>query len=328
MDFEDFEFKPLTEGLGFHKKNPSSSKDEVLPPLEPREKFDFEAALEKTSLDQTSKKSTSFFSKVDTPKFEDQRAHAPKVEGRSEKFELPEIAPETSVSSAGLFSKPLPRTEADVPKVAPTPAPSIPKFNPRFSKPLSNINKFGKSALANPAIQDQKIQDSGLIAALSANAEAAKTNVQHNKVDTAVEVKYTEAAPSALSLFLDLTVISGLSILFTLGLVVATNIDIVPVLNNVASDGGTQIGIALLVYSVAQLYLILARSFFGQTLGEWSMDTQLGLPKEQQQISYIFKLISRTLVLTLTGFIILPLISMIIGKDLTGRAASLKLYAK
>jgi hypothetical protein len=94
------------------------------------------------------------------------------------------------------------------------------------------------------------------------------------------------------------------------------------------SDHGTQIGVVLLVYSVSQLYLILSRSFFGQTLGEWSMDTQVGLPKEQEQISYIFKLISRTLVLTLTAFFILPLLSMIFGKDLAGRAASLKLYTK
>jgi hypothetical protein len=304
MDFEDFEFKPLTEGLGFHKKNPTTAQST---PLEPREKFDFEPSF--------SLKNRNIL-KVEAPKFDDPASEAPK-------FELPEITPEAN-SSSDLFSRALPRTEHDVPKESPMPQTSaIPRFNPRFSKPLSNIRPTA-------AIQDEKIQGAGLIEALGANIESnsKKEILKPNKVDTAVEPKYIEVAPSALSLFLDLTVISGLSILFTLGLVVATRIDMVPILSNSMSDRGTQVGIVLLIYSVSQLYFILSRSFFGQTLGEWSMDTQLGLPKEQEQISYIFKLISRTLVLTLTGFFILPLISIITRKDLAGRAASLKLYAK
>lgn len=333
MDFENFEFKPLTEGLGFHKKNSTASqvspKGDELPPLEPREKFDFEPSL--------SLKNRNIL-KVDAPKFEDPRSEAPKFVLESTKFELPEVAPEVN-SSSDLFSRPLPRTEQDVRRENPSPIIStIPKFNPRFSKPLSNIqpntepniqSSIGQQKITEPAIQDKRIQSAGLMEALSSiDSKIKKETPRPNRVDSTVETKYIEVAPSALSLFLDLTVISGLSVLFTLGLVVATRIDVVPILTNSMSDLGTQIGIALLVFSVSQLYFILSRSFFGQTLGEWSMDTQVGLPKEQERVSYVFKLISRILVLTLTGFFILPLISMIVGKDLAGRAASLKLYRK
>lgn len=306
MDFEEFEFKPLTEGLGFHKKNSSSkTQKSELPPLEPREKLG--SALEglKTS-------SFSNLLKVETPKFEDPKAEAPtRLDSSIEtKIELPELAPDM-----GLFSKPLPRTEQDVPKKTEIPASvAIPKFNPRFGRPL-----------ANPAIQDNRIQDSGILSILEGKTQETVTP---NKIDTTVEVKYVETAPAALSLFLDTTVIAGLSILFMLGLVVATSMDIVPVLNNISQDIGAQVAVALLIYSVSQLYLILSRSLFGQTLGEWSMDAQLGLPKEQETLSYVFKLISRTLLLTLTGFVVLPLISMMMGKDLTGRATGLKLYRK
>lgn len=313
VDFEDFEFKPLTEGLGFHKKNSANkSASKELPPLEPKSKLS-------SALDNL--KTTSLLgnlSQVETPKFEDAKSEAPtRLDSVFEsRVELPELAPEVSVASSGLFSKVLPRTEQDVPKkIEPVVAP-IPKFNPRFGRPL-----------ANPAIQDQKIQDSGILAVLDAKTQTEAV-IKPNKIDTTVEVKYAEVAPAPLSLFLDVTVIAGLSILFMLGLVVATSIDIVPILNNIAQDLGAQLAVALLIYSVSQLYLVLSRSFFGQTLGEWSMDTQLGLPKEQESLSYIFKLISRTLLLTLTGFIVLPLISMIMGRDYAGRATGLKLYRK
>ena len=307
MDFEDFEFKPLTEGLGFHKKT-TSKKTEELPPLEPKselkEKFS-------SSFDKLNSNSLQF----DSPFFSDSKAKAPVAEP---KIELPEFS---ATSSSNLFSKPLPRTEKDIEKKPAQPITAIPKFNPRFGKPLSN-----------PSIHDSKIQETGLLPILEAKnstvtaADISKTQIKSNKVDTTLEIKYIEVAPSPLSLFLDLTVIAGLTILFMLGLVVATGLDLVPILSN--ADTGTQFGMALLAYSVSQLYLILARSFFGQTLGEWSMDTQLGLPGEQQKINYAFKLIARTLILTATGFIILPIASMIMKKDITGRAVDLKLYTK
>jgi len=313
--FDDFEFKPLTEGLGFHKKTPKNS--ESLPPLEPSST----KSKLTSALDSINSNSLRF----DAPIFEDPKANAPLITSKLEtakpsisenKIELPELSP-----APNLFSKALPRTAKDVEKPIAPPAPttSIPKFNPRFGKPLSN-----------PSIQDSKIQDAGILSVLdgksTSTAVASVDAIKSNKIDTTVEIKYVEVAPSPLSLFLDLTVIAGLAILFMLGLVVATGLDLVPILSN--ADNGTKIGVALLAYSVSQLYLILARSFFGQTLGEWSMDSQLGLPQEQQKISYSFKLIARTLILTATGFIVLPLISMILKKDLTGRAADLKLYSK
>lgn len=314
--FEDFEFKPLTEGLGFHKKAPAKTA-QALPPLEP--KNELKSSLQSklgSSLENIHTNSLKF----ETPIFESPTAQAPKASkaaATEAKVELPELFP-----TSNIFSTPLPRTEKDVPKKETPAAAAIPKFNPRIGRPLSN-----------PAINDQKIQDSGILAVLEGRAPAAATTVAQetlkpNKIDTTVEVKFIETAPSALSLFLDFTVIAGLSILFMLGLVVATGLDLMPILNNAASDGGTQMGVALLIYSVSQLYLILVRSFYGQTLGEWSMDVQLGMQKEQEQVSYALKLIGRTLLLAVTGFIILPIASMIMKQDLTGRIVNLKLYRK
>jgi hypothetical protein len=298
--FDDFEFKPLTDGLGFHKKNSqTSSTDKNLPPLEPRS--DISSALNRLNLNPNSLN-------FDAPKFEES---LPITES---KIELPDLAPEIN-----LFSKPLPRSEPTRVEPRLESTVTIPKFNPRFGKPLSN-----------PAIQDQRIQSSGISELLKEQTVFTKetAKIKSNKVDLSEEVNFVEAAPSALGVFLDFTVIAGLSILFMLGLVIATRLDIVPILNNIGHDLGTQLSVLLLVYSVSQLYLILSRTFFGQTLGEWSMDTQLGIPQEQNNLGYILKLIARTSVLAITGFVVLPLASMFSGQDLAGRATGLKLYRK
>lgn len=312
MDFEDFEFKPLTDGLGFHKKNAKAKSESTeLPPLEPRSNLS-------SALDSLNKSSRLPF--VETPAFDNPAAVAPQAKADrldaslESKIELPELAPNIDVSGSGLFSKPLPRTEADVPQKKESIA--IPKFNPRIGRPL-----------ANPAIHNQASQSAGILSVIDKEAKPTE-ELKPNRIDTTVETKYAEAAPAPLALFLDLTVIAGLSILFMLGLIVATSTDITPILNNILNDSGAQIAIALLVYSVSQLYLILSRSFFGQTLGEWSLDIQLGLPQEQEKLSYVFKLISRTLILVLTGLVTLPLVSMILRKDLAGRATGLKLYSR
>ncbi len=305
MDFENFEFKPLTEGLGFHKKSKKTNDKETLPPLEPRESL--KESVQKR-LDTEISKST--FQTVDAPQYDESLTAEPTA--TSSKTELPDLS-----TDGGLFSKPLPRPTDKL--EAPQPATlEIPRFNPRFTKPL-----------VNPAIQDSAIQGKGLIAELGAQAQMAKENATTaNKVQAEIKVEFTETSPTGLSMVLDLTVISGLAILFTLGLSLATSIEIIPLIRSVSHDLGAQVGLGLLVFSVAQLYFILSRSFFGQTLGEWSMDIQLGQPKEQEKVSYIFKMILRSVMITITGFITLPVISMITGKDIAGRLSKLKLYTK
>jgi hypothetical protein len=289
--FDDFEFKPLTEGLGFHKKNSQNTlNDKQLPPLEPRSKNSILDNLRET----LNTNALSF----DTPKFNDPTSEETLSPTRNN-YEFPDLAPEVNI-----FSKPLPRTEQDVKETL------IPKFNPRFNKPL-----------VNPSIQDTKIQNTGLLGVLG-----QKTEIKPNKVNPTFEIKFTEVAPAALSLFLDFTVILGIAILFMLGLVIATNLNMTLILSHLGDDRGVQAGIVLLIYSVSQLYLILSRAFYGQTLGEWSMDTQLGLVAEQENLTYILKLTARTLLLAVTGFVTLPLISMFFEKDYSGRITGLKLY--
>ncbi len=281
VDLEDFEFRPITEGLGFHKKvkNESSERSEVsreLPSLDTEVDADIKARMES------------------------RRATLEK--------KVAEIPFDFKSGSEGLFSKPLPRTAQDVPQVqAAEAAIEVPRFHyPKLTKPNAKKDVIQKEVDLNTILDQVQIED--------------------EETQEQLKTKLELTGPSLLSLFLDFTMVTGLSLLFILALVGVTKIDVVSLVGQIHQDHGIQIGVILLVYAVSQLYLMISRGFFGQTLGEWSLDTQLGSQEDQNKISYPFKLILRSIILTVTGVVLLPLLSLLFGKDLTGKVSGLSLY--
>lgn len=299
--FEDFEFKPLTEGLGFHKKTDHKNTDDSVSaaPTKPPKSISMKSSFDLPDIGG----SKSF---RETESLERASFDTSTLEKR-----VKDLPIETHQDTQNLFiQKSLPR-EGDI-KQKKEPL-QVPKFQgPKFTKSLNEKPISNSKGLT---FVEDKTLDKKTTAPLS------------NKIDTEIRYKYTEAVPSLLSMFLDSTVIAGLTILFTLSLTLATGIDIVRVMS-LKLDLGTQIGIFLLAYSVSQLYYILSRAFFGQTLGEWSLEHQLGQKEDQAKISYVFKLVLRTLVLTVTGFVILPLISQLTKSDLSGRISGLLMYRR
>ena len=81
-----------------------------------------------------------------------------------------------------------------------------------------------------------------------------------------------------------------------------------------------------LVLAIMQMYVIIARSFFGCTLGEWAFDIQLGKSEDQMNAMYPLKVIARSLIVTVTGLVLLPLVSLIMGEDVAGLASGTQLY--
>lgn len=63
-------------------------------------------------------------------------------------------------------------------------------------------------------------------------------------------------------------------------------------------------------------YTVLLRSLFGKTVGEWACRIQLGLRKEQAQTGYPFKVMIREIVFLFSGILIIPILSLISGRDL------------
>lgn len=72
-------------------------------------------------------------------------------------------------------------------------------------------------------------------------------------------------------------------------------------------------------------YMILLRVFLGFTIGEWACGLRLGSLKQRLNKYYGLKVIARMAVVCLTGGFVLPLLSVLIGRDVPGVIVKLPL---
>lgn len=284
--FDEFEFKPLTDGLGFHKKTvslkeglkesgvvqdelqaipttvPRGILDEI--PQAPTKKHNFDdvlSALEKTPLNR---------------------------------------------NSDLTFTEPLPREPKPVQSPFPQPA--------AFKGP-NNPNK--EKIFPTPAAHQIKRTPT--------QAELNSVGTRRGAADSP-QRKLAPATMSVASAILDLMIVSALSLVFLVALLTVTKVDLNAVIATTQRDFMTQISLGVLFLAVMQMYVIISRSFFGATLGEWTFDLQVGQDSEQQMESYPFKVIFRSLLNIVTGLVLLPLVSSVIGRDIAGQLSGVKLY--
>jgi hypothetical protein len=298
--FDEFEFKPLTEGLGFHKKavslkeglkNSGVLEDELqtvptsipkglldeLPPA-PTKKHSFDdvlSALEKTPLNR--KKGDP----IGDLTFTEPLPREPKVkstEARAMEVEFPKAPPVQS---------PFPRPEA-------------------YKQPGSGLGK------------DQ-------IKKIPGQSELAGVGTRRGAADSP-QKKLIPATMSVASAALDLIICISMALVFVAVTLTVTKVDLNAVLGNLSHDVMTQISLGVLFITVMQLYVVVARAFFGATLGEWTFDLQVGQDEEQMQNSYPLKVAIRSLLNIVTGIILLPLVSAMLGRDVAGQLSGVKLY--
>lgn len=75
------------------------------------------------------------------------------------------------------------------------------------------------------------------------------------------------------------------------------------------------------------IYMFFLRTFFGGSIGERACDLRLGLPSDRKRPQYFLKVLVRSTVVVLSGLVVLPLLSVIIGHDIQGKISGLKLYS-
>jgi len=76
------------------------------------------------------------------------------------------------------------------------------------------------------------------------------------------------------------------------------------------------------------MYMILLRSFLGFSIGEWACGLRLGFLAQRLDKLYALKVVARTLLIFATGVVVLPLCSLLIGRDLAGELLRLPLIEK
>ena len=284
--FDEFEFKPLTEGLGFHKKS-LNLKDGL------KSSGVLDAELQGLPLS------------VPNGLLEE----APKVSGKKHTFEdvlsaLEKTPLNRSATQAGLqFTEPLPREkqkamEVEVPQPLQSP----------FPQP---------SAYKGPAPVP--------VTARSTETPKSSVGTRRGAADSPPR-RLVPVSVSFASAVLDGIIVFALALVFLIALLAVTKVDLSVVMNNLNKDHMTQISLGVLLIAVMQMYVIIARSFFGRTLGEWTFDMQLGQDKEQTSQGYPLRVALRCLLNTITGLVVLPLISAILNRDLAGQPSGVQLY--
>lgn len=292
--FDEFEMKPLTEGLGFHKKalkiNKEAKESNLASPLALQEiPRSMPSSLPETPASYQDDKKTleKIMAALDTPV--NRKLSSQMVEDSSVKI--------TSTLPRPEDAKKMNAMEVDI---APKEMPSIwPTQDLPPSKPIvKNI----------PA--------------------AAYVGTRRGAAD-APQLERWKTAPVAItSALLDAVVVVALSLVFLVSLLLVTKINLMLVVGNAREDLTTQLSFAMLFLAVMQMYVVVSRSFFGKTLGEWTFDFQMGDAEQIKKGYYPLLVLWRSVVIVLTGVIVLPLLSFITRLDLASYLTGLQLYRR
>ncbi|CAE78085.1 RDD family protein [Bdellovibrio bacteriovorus] len=258
--FEEFEFKPLTDGLGFHKKKQANPASQA-----PEESF------------------------VATPRIKDQG------------LELIEE------SSTDPLRPPLPRKKAAT-SLPPTPG---------------GLTEVGGDGTSSAAVDE-------ILKTLQKNRrlDFEKSTAKQKITGTAAKEEFKKTTFSFSAALLDGMLVVAASLLCMIILLVVTKVDLIGNLTNPDSQGMIYLATFSLFAGVSFIYLTVNRIFIGCTPGEWAFDQRIGKPEELNKAAYSLKVVARSLVVIATGFVILPILSVLFNKDITGSITGAQLFKK
>ena len=365
--FEDFEFKPLTEGLGFHKKAEKIKADVKSTPLS----VDATSA-KKVIPDPPPRISTSDFSRASASNtlFSEPSTSAglPKESSVSSPFEAkpasqsiseliaslppsldfvdenplktpPKVSP-PSPSRPQIF-QPLGRDEFKIPTTPtpPTPGPTIGSVLPTPGSKAGGVSTAAAipAPLAATSPYREKIDESFAKAFPHADPRTPRPQASTQSTTVAATVggyaqptlqPGTAVAHNLAGAILDGMVVLGLSTIFLVCILAITHVNIVGLLTNANTDVSTRFHLGFLFLAVLQMYMLTSRSFFGASLGDWAFDLQMGSTDQRGRATYPLLVAWRTLFMTLTGFIVVPLLSLALKRDLAKPVTGLELIRR
>lgn len=316
---DEFEFKPINEGLGFHKKKPSISLDldieDTQHPSKSMNKahFDQSEAPRHQTPSQNQQRPIESHSALQRQKTE---VMSPVITDPNIQFDS-EIDQRTFNEAPSLFPYDM---ESDI--FSRTRTTQVPAIDEAMDRPSPEI-----SHPVQPAPLSQHPTSTADTAKQAVNrANAAKADVLPQAAYAPQKsLQLQDASPHLGAYLLDLFVIFGLANIFVMPLILITGIDLSYILTNAQSDPALQISLAILCLAVLNFYLMTSRSFFGATLGEWACDLSLGNDAKKQSPIYPILVALRCVVMTVTGIVTLPFLGLLTQRDLLGRLCFVRL---
>ncbi|MEI7973712.1 MAG: hypothetical protein WCH11_05025, partial [Bdellovibrio sp.] len=130
------------------------------------------------------------------------------------------------------------------------------------------------------------------------------------------------------AILLDALLVSALFLICLMLLISITKIDLFSSLSQPDPQRMVYWSLASLWMSLCFSYLNISRAFFANTLGEWVFEQRIGEPQQMKSPSYVLLVGLRSLILFGTGFIVLPLVSFALNRDLVGSWSRVPLMKK
>jgi len=318
MEMDDFDFKPITKGLGFDKKT-----DE-----------------QKTTVRTSSTAGTP------APKSLKTNFENFETEVRSLSFNEPEPVSR----QPDILQKPLdwntnpPKTSRVISDMMNALPPSIDfddkktkKPEPRVYQPVGRVEyntPLTKPEIATPlpAVDPAFVPGEKLDVTLNNTLEKAfpKEGFRRPFFHQTVEVKpqFTPVTASFTSAILDLLIVTGLTSLFLVSLIAITKVDLLAVVTRTRAPLSVWAELGAIFMGVYLIYYMTARGFWGSTLGDWAFDLQLGLEKERFEWYYPAQVVARMIGIAITGFILVPIASYLFQTDVAYYFSGLRLYSR
>ena len=238
--------------------------------------------------------------------------------------------------SEGLgFHKKVINLQENTEKVQPQPTVTLQKNTPHFSPALTNKNiiETGRPVAPTATVNRTSPYATGI----NSHSQLWNRNQQPAKVQVKPQVKApvrgvrSDLLPSATSwpaAIFDSTMVLGLILVFSAAIFAITRIDLIELIEMLRTEGAAQVSAVILLVSVYGMYTVTCRTFFGKTLGDSVFYYQLGTPQDQSSVVYPAKVFFRSLLIAFTGFILLPLLSTILNKDVAGILSGVSIYAE
>lgn len=283
METEEFEFRPITEGLGFHRKQAPTKSDK---------------GADKSMV-------------LDSIKSPIQQAASLSAQLGLDEEIVSSPAPASTLESL----------RSDKPK-------KTPWGEPIMRKPLPRQN----DAKGSSPVHSTLAVSSAVARAANAFAEGPTVTETVRQtpsmgIEAVVKSKSMEIF-SWSAAFVDGVMVLALSLIFLVSLLIVTEVDLMTLLAQPDLNIMAWVALASVFLAVAQIYMIGARGWAGATLGDWAFDVEVGNYLERSRITFPLKLVWRSLIYTVTGFVLLPVLSTLLGRDVMGRLTGLTLQTR
>ena len=181
----------------------------------------------------------------------------------------------------------------------------------------------------SPSPYRERLNESYARAFPHAETPKAKSKAKTKEVEIAPNAEGLVPVPANFAAAtIDAMVVAGIATVFLVCILTITKVNLIGLLTNARTDDATRLHLVLLTLAVMQMYMLVARAFFGSTLGEWAFEMQLGTDAQQRKAYYPLQVIWRTLITTATGLVVLPLLSFGFRRDIAKYLTGVQLFRR